>query len=88
VLGRVAKRTPFVHVVTPHSLRHTFSIRNLNAGVDIKMVSRWLGHLNSSVIEDHYSHAVRSTLLASENAYDESLRRQRVQLDTVSTVML
>lgn len=66
----------FAHPVTPHSGRHTFSIRHLNAGTDIKLVSRWLGHQHVTVTEEHYSHAIEGTMLASEEAYDASMRRQ------------
>jgi integrase len=67
----------FEHHVSPHSWRHTFAISHLNAGTDIKLVSRWLGHASVSVTEKHYGHANRSTRIASEDAYDESNRRQR-----------
>ena len=54
-----------------------FAISHLNAGTDIKIVSRWLGHASVSVTEKHYGHANRSTLIALEDAYDESNRRQK-----------
>ena len=67
----------FEHHVTPHSWRHTFAISHLNAGTEIKIVSRWLGHASVAVTEKHYSHANRSTLIALEDAYDLSTRRQK-----------
>ena len=77
IVRRVEKeKGPFTHAVTPHTFRHTFSISHLNAGADIKIVSRWLGHKSVAVTEKHYAHAVHGTLLASEEAYDASLRRQ------------
>jgi site-specific recombinase XerD len=66
----------FMHKVSPHTFRHTFSIRHLNAGTDIKQVSQWLGHKHVSVTEDHYSHAIKGTMLASEEAYDVSMQKQ------------
>ena len=45
----------------------------LNSGVDVKMVSRWLGHASIRVTEAHYGHANRATHVASEQAYDEAL---------------
>jgi integrase len=45
----------------------------LNAGVDVKMVSRWLGHASIRVTESHYGHANRATHVASERAYDAAL---------------
>ncbi|MGA8598379.1 MAG: tyrosine-type recombinase/integrase [Bryobacteraceae bacterium] len=66
----------FTHPATPHSFRHTFAISHLNAGVDIKVVSRWLGHRSIVTTEKHYSHAIRGTHVAAEEAYDASLLRQ------------
>lgn len=80
IVRRVEKEHgPFAHTVTPHTFRHTFSIRHLNAGTGIKLVSRWLGHKSTAVTEKHYAHAIQSTLLASEEAYDLSLQRQDEQ---------
>jgi integrase len=70
-------RKPFAHHASSHTWRHTFSICHLNAGTDIKMVSRWLGHSSIAITERHYAHANRSTNVASEQAYDESVRRQK-----------
>lgn len=64
--------------VSPHTLRHTFCISHLNAGTDIKFVSRWCGHKSTAVTEKHYAHAILGTLVASDQAYDESMRRQLV----------
>jgi integrase len=66
---------PFNHPASPHTFRHTFSIRHLNAGTNIKDVARWLGDTVATV-EKHYAHAIKSTLIASEKAYDESMNRQ------------
>jgi integrase len=67
---------PFEHHATPHTFRHTFAIAHLNAGTDIKIVSRWLGHQSVAITEKHYGHANRETHITSEAAYDESLKRQ------------
>ena len=69
----------FEHKVSPHIWRHTFAISHLNAGADIKMVSRWCGHSNQKITEDHYGHANSATNMASDLAYDESLRKQEEQ---------
>ena len=87
-----AENGKFTNSVSPHTFRHTFSIRHLNAGTDIKQVSKWLGHKHVSVTEDHYSHAIQGTKLASEEAYDVSMQKQeesdakrkRLQLVTVN----
>jgi integrase len=69
---------PFLNHATPHTLRHTFAISALNNGADIKMVSRWLGHSNTKITEAHYSHAIRATHIASEQAYDQMMARQQL----------
>lgn len=69
----------FTNSVSPHTFRHTFSIRHLNAGVDIKQVSRWLGHKSVAVTEKHYAHAIQGTMIQSEEAYDASMKRQAEQ---------
>jgi integrase/recombinase XerD len=71
---------PFLHHATPHTLRHTFAISALNNGADIKMVSRWLGHSNTKITEAHYSHAIRATHVASEQAYDQMMAKQQLSL--------
>jgi integrase len=69
-LAQEPPQKPFAHHATPHTLRHTFAISALNAGADIKMVSRWLGHSSTKITEAHYSHAIRATHIPSEAAYD------------------
>jgi integrase len=64
---------PFSHPASPHTWRHTFAIDMLNRGVDIKTVSRWLGHRRVETTEKYYGHANRATNLASEMAYHEAL---------------
>jgi integrase len=65
----------FAHHASSHTWRHTFAISMLNAGVDVKTVSRWLGHASIRVTEAHYGHANLATHVASEQAYDAALRR-------------
>ena len=74
---RIVKQLTFLHDVSPHTFRHTFSISHLNAGVDIKQVSRWLSHASVTVTERHYSHSIHGTMVASDEAFDESLKNQR-----------
>ena len=72
----VQEEHKFLNPVSPHVFRHTFAISHLNAGTNVKFVSRWLGHASTAVTEKHYSHAIKSTMLASEEAYDASMRQQ------------
>jgi integrase len=64
---------PFAHPASTHTWRHTFAIDMLNHGVEIKTVSRWLGHRSIRVTESHYGHANAATHVASELAYDAAL---------------
>jgi integrase len=67
----------FAHPASTHTWRHTFAIDMLNRGVEVKTVSRWLGHSSIRVTEAHYGHANAATHLASEQAYDEALAKKR-----------
>jgi integrase len=82
-LKTVVNKLNFNRPVSPHTLRHTFCISHLNAGTDIKFVSRWCGHKSTTVTEKHYAHAIHGTLVASDHAYDESMRRQLVMTAAV-----
>jgi site-specific recombinase XerD len=59
---------PFMHRYTPHSLRHCFAIQNLNAGMDIRMVSKFLGHMNLATTIANYSHDTAQSKLDREEA--------------------
>jgi len=76
LLALAEREQKFLHAATPHTFRHTFSIRHLNAGTDIKFVSRWLRHASILTTEKHYAHAVKGTMIASEEAYDRSIACQ------------
>lgn len=42
--------------LTVHQLRHTFASRALKAGINIEMVSKWLGHSSTNVTYNTYIH--------------------------------
>ena len=42
--------------VTLHSLRHTFATRCLENGVEMYVVSKWLGHSSIKLTMDTYAH--------------------------------
>ena len=48
--------------LTPHTLRHTFGTRWLQAGGDIYKLSRILGHSSVAVTEAHYAHLLKDGL--------------------------
>jgi len=84
LLKLAQKAGQFEHSSSPYTFRHTFAISHLNAGVDIKVVSRWLGHRSITTTEKHYSHAIRETHVTAERLYDESLKATRDRVITRS----
>jgi integrase len=52
----VSSVVPYQDRIVPHSLRHTFATRKLRAGASLEKVSKILGHKNSSITSQHYSH--------------------------------
>lgn len=48
-----------------HSLRHTFSTRSLEQGMDVVTLSRLLGHASPSITLDKYGHALNDHKRAS-----------------------
>ena len=41
-----------------HSLRHTFTTRALELGMDVKSLSEILGHKNATITLNRYSHSL------------------------------
>jgi len=64
VLAEGAVRARVTHL-TPHTLRHTFGTRWLQAGGDIYKLSRILGHSSVAVTENHYAHLLKDDLVAA-----------------------
>ena len=54
-----------IPALTPHSLRHTFGTRWLQAGGDIYKLSKILGHSSVAVTEAHYAHLLKEDLVAA-----------------------
>ena len=51
------KRSPdLMKRVLPHSFRHTFATRSLEAGISPKVVQHWLGHASIKMTLDLYTH--------------------------------
>jgi integrase len=67
-IAKAKTKITFRHTCTPHTFRHTFAIWHLNHGMDIKVLSRLLGHGSVAVTEKHYAHATHSTQLALDAA--------------------
>ena len=51
------KRSPdLIEKVLPHTFRHTFATRSLEAGIPPKIVQHWLGHASIKMTLDLYTH--------------------------------
>ncbi len=50
----------FAHI-TPHTFRHTFATRGLEAGIPLKVMQTILGHSSLSMTADLYSHVLPDT---------------------------
>lgn len=60
--------------VSPHTLRHTFATRYLQAGGDIFMLSKLMGHSSVRTTEKVYAHLVHEDLLAASKHIKMGLR--------------
>ena len=60
--------------LTFHELRHTSATYLINKGVNPKAVSQRLGHSDTSVTMEIYSHTFEHTKKESANAFDEILQ--------------
>jgi hypothetical protein len=63
--------------LTPHTLRHTFGTRWLQAGGDIYKLSKILGHSTVAVTEAHYAHLLKEDLVAASQQVKIPVRRGR-----------
>jgi integrase len=74
VLADCEKTTGKFHChSTAHTARHFFAISNLNAGVPIERVAKWLGHSTSEITSRHYSGANSDWHQDSHAAYMKAL---------------
>ena len=74
-IGRAALRAGIEGRVTPHMLRHTCATHLLDAGADIRIVQRLLGHASISTTEI-YTHVS-----------DTSLRRAVCRADVIGSIL-
>lgn len=59
--------------VTVHSMRHTSATLQIAGGVDIRTVSKRMGHAQVSTTMDIYAHAIRSADEAAADVLDDML---------------
>ena len=65
--------------VSVHSLRHTNASLMIASGVDIRTVSKRLGHAQTSTTTNIYAHAIRSADERASEALDDILTPQRAK---------
>lgn len=76
-LNKFTKKHNLPHV-HPHTLRHTFASILISEGVDITTVAGALGHANTSMTLDVYSHVIdESKRKATECIADVMLRKKK-----------
>jgi integrase/recombinase XerD len=75
----------FVHHATPHTLRHTAAIQWLNAGVDIRNVSKWLGHATLTTTINAYSHDTLQSKQDREDAARVALEKMQAKIATMKS---
>jgi integrase len=62
---RAVERSPVKAIGGPHGLRHTYATLSLEAGVDISVVSKQLGHSSVAVTAAIYAHVTERLRLAA-----------------------
>jgi site-specific recombinase XerD len=73
----------FTHHTTPHTLRHTFAIQSLDIGVDIRGVSKMLGHFSLATTINHYAHDTASSKRDREETSREAFLKMRAKIDAI-----
>lgn len=71
---RIRNKTEFRNDLTVHSLRHTFSTRLLEQGVDLKTVSEILGHTNIATTGNIYTHVMPRLRTGAANKMNDLLK--------------
>lgn len=69
----VAAKTAEIPHISPHALRHSFGTRYIQAGGDIFVLSKIMGHASVQVTEKQYVHLVKTDLVARSLGLDLGL---------------
>jgi integrase len=64
-LTDACKRAKIAPVVTYHELRHTYASMLINAGEELPVIAKLLGHADTRVTLRHYAHLADKTLAAA-----------------------
>ncbi len=68
LVKKYCKRVGLSHLVSPHTLRHSFATHMLAGGADIRMVQELLGHASIQTTQ-HYTHVDRARLKAMHGKF-------------------
>lgn len=74
---RILKEAGIKKQITFHGLRHSHASYLIGAGVDIAYVSKRLGHKNTRVTEETYTHMLSEQLTKEQNKTLEALSQQK-----------
>lgn len=74
IMKRIHKNKPDLvfEKFTPHTLRHTFATRWLEAGVPLKTVSAMLGHAQLQLTTDLYMHVTQDSLFKGLEQFEKA----------------
>lgn len=60
-----------------HELRHTCASLLINSGIDPKTVSKRLGHADTSITMEIYTHSYETSKIACANKFDEMIKKRK-----------
>lgn len=75
ILKRIHKKYPDMSFekISPHTLRHTFATRCLEAKIPLKTVSAYLGHSQLQLTTDLYMHVTQDSLFEGMEQYEKAM---------------
>lgn len=76
VIRKIVKKYNLDHICF-HELRHTCASLLINMGIDPKTVSKRLGHSDSSITMEIYTHAFESSKKACADKFDELMKNMQ-----------
>lgn len=68
-------RPIYMEKLLPHSLRHTFATRCLEAGIPAKVVQHWLGHASIKMTLDLYTHVSQDLSAMHMYMLEEAMKK-------------
>ena len=63
--------------VRPHDLRHSFCVMLRDAGVDLKLAIRWMGHADEKMILRIYDHVSAMRIESAVRSMNDMISEQR-----------